>query len=133
MASAWGDSWGSAWGDSWGEAGAAVVIDVFADDRPQKRFKRRQERLREDLANAYNNVFGISVDSEIEPAEIVATAKENLSHVGADEALEVERRVLEKLIVQYEKMNRQQAAYNQRILEDEWDTDVVMAIAQVLQ
>ena len=114
-------------------ASTAVVIDVFADDRQQKRFKRRQEKLREDLVSAYNNVFGIAMPEESEPAEIVSAAKENFSQAVEVDYLEVERRVLEKLISQYERMAARQAVHDRRALEDEWDTDAVIAIAQALQ
>ena len=115
------------------EGDTVVVIDVFADERQQKRFKRRQERLREDLVSAYNNVFGIAMPEAAEPAEIVSAAKENFSQAVEVDYLEVERRVLEKLISQYERMAARQAVHDRRALEDEWDTDAVIAIAQALQ
>ena len=109
---------------------AAVVIDVFSDERPQKRFRKRQEKLREDLQNAYNRAFGISVDDETPAQEMVSAIEENLPQIKKLDYLEVERRALEKLLSQYHRIERQQA---QSRLEDEWDTDAVMAIAQVLQ
>ena len=110
---------------------AVEVIDVFSDERPQRQFKQRQEKLREDLQNAYNRAFGIAVDEETTAHEMVAAIEENLPQIRKLDYLEVERRALEKLLAQYHSIARQ--TEERQRLEDEWDTDAIMAIAQIIQ
>ena len=101
-----------------------TVIDVFSDEEPHRRHKRRKEKLHDDLLAAYNKTFGITVPQETETVEMVAAIEENLPQIRKTTHLEVERRVLERLLKEHERIREQ---------EDEWDMDALLALAHVIQ
>ena len=54
----WGDSFGTAWGDSFGSAEApVVVIDTHDGAGRDRRFRKRNERLRAQLEEAFASEF----------------------------------------------------------------------------
>ena len=59
---------------------------------------------------------------------MVSAIEENLPQIRKLDYLEIERRTLERLLTQYHEIE-----IEQRRLEDEWDTDALMALAQIIQ
>ena len=116
---------------------STVVIDTHDAEekhkRERKRFRERNEKLREDLVSAYNRTFGISIPDETEPAEVVQAIEENFRQISEQDIAEVEKRVLEKLVSEYREYEKQKRIYDRKMLEDEWDTDAMLAIAHLLQ
>ncbi len=100
------------------------------DHAIREAFKERNERLREDIVNAYNQTFGIALPEETGLVEVVAAVEEHRAQI---DYAEVERRVLEKFLVEYRNFEQTQRAYDRRILEDEWDTDAMLVMAHLLQ
>lgn len=117
----------TAWvGTAWATTTAVIVEDDTHDGGKQrdKRFKQKKAKLREDLLAAYNKTLGIEPPEEIEPAQMVQAIEDSIGHLSDRTIAEVEQRVIEKLLADY-----RQYELDRRMQEDEWELDVMLAIA----
>ena len=107
-----------------------VVIDTHDGGRKRRdnEFRRRNEKLREDLLNAYNKVHGISLPVETKPDEIIQAYEEHKELIPAKD-----KQVLQALAQEFRRFEVERKAYEKRVLEDEWDMDALTALGHLLQ